>query len=68
MFEYVSDYCPIIDDEHEICIIYKDVPIIGNTHCQSKKMGFECEYGEDVECPYFQNSRCPIYLSASDQN
>lgn len=68
MTNYINDYCPFIDDEHEISVFYKEVPILGCIHHQYKKISFECEYGEDNDCPYFQNCRCPIYLSSPDQN
>lgn len=59
----VSGHCPIQDDEYEIDVVYREIPVLGKAESEYRKMSFYCDYSDEHNCQI--SNECPIYLAAS---
>lgn len=63
-----SDYCPYLDEHHNIRVEYVEFTVIGNPGKYYKLLGYSCSHS--AECPYpYQGTggECSVFNSAPEE-
>ncbi len=59
---YINEYCSFSNQQENITVEFKKVPILGSLKDSYKQTSYECE---NSECSMNGSSDCPIFQSAN---